>query len=144
MPQDPIKPFLDKIAELLKFAELNASKPLGEFSPEIRRRVDKLRNDIDKYEEMTSSYLAEQGVDTSEIIHKFRQNPKQFPPHIQRMIKYCLDLGLNAVILRAALAQAQQPQPPKKLDTSKTSKKAIKKRAKKFKGLDGDSKWKRL
>lgn len=146
-PQDPIEPFIQELADLLRLAEQNASKPLeGTVSPEFKKQVDRLKEDVERFSEDCDKILGLEGEKITKTYKKMEENPEDLTTREKKLIRQYGDLGTNALILTFGLSRAKKyADGAKRFDMSKNTKKSIQKRKGKFKGLEGqDGKWKKL
>lgn len=147
MPDDNIyQPLIDQIAELLKKAEENASKPLPQkLDPATEKRILDLEDRVKLFKMLCEKQLADQGLTPNAAIQRYIRTPERFSPSEQRILRNFMELGLQVVVMGAALRRATKSKGKHRFsDTSKNPKEVIKKRKRKFKGMEGDSKWKRL
>lgn len=146
MPEESFDPILDQLGELLKMIEKNAGKPLsGPVDPAIEKQLEFLQDAVQDFQERTDKLIAEEGKNTDEIYEKLDRTPQVYSETEKRILRRFRDLGVNACILRIGLLRAQkQSQLSGKREVGKNTKKSIQKRRNKFKGVDGDSNWRRL
>ena len=146
MPDDPLNPLLDKLNELLKFVEANASKSLsGPVDPLIEKELAKLEDAVQLFQNITDEEIASRGINPKELLERFEKHPEKYSEGQKRFLRNCRDLGVNAVILRSGLIRAVKAAGYSKMrEIGKNTAKSIQKRRNKFKAVDGDSKWKRL
>lgn len=146
MPEESFDPILDKLGELLKTIEKNADKPLsGPVDPAIEKQLESLQNAVQKFQENADKLIAEEGRKTEGIYDKLEQTPQIYSETEKKILRRFRDLGVNAIVLRIGLMRADnQSKYAGKREVGKNTKKTIQKRRSKFKGVDGDSKWKRL
>lgn len=148
MAEDPIQPLINQLASLMKLAEEAASKPLkGGVNPAIYRRIEEVENAIHLFKSISqkSVPLEKKGGTSENALKKYLENPKQFTPKQQKLLRQCLELGVHAVLLRAGLMSARKMAgKSKQYQTGKNTKKSIQQRRKKFKGIGEGEKWKRL
>lgn len=149
MPQqDPLEPLLDQIANLMKLAEDNASKPFNkEQTAALEKRLEYVEDMVARFKEASSKLAEDQGTDLNQALNKFRANPNLYKANERKIIQRCLELGLNAAILKAALKRAGKSTKGIRLisgESSVNSRSTIQKRKKKFKGFGRDPKWKKL
>ena len=147
-PPDPFEPVAEQLSELLKFAEQNLSKPLeGTVSPDIKKKLDKISEDIDKFAESCDKAWGEQSGSIIKTYTKMGDNPEELTSREKKLIRLYGDLGTNALVLRIGLNLAKKEvDGARRFDMSKNTKKSIQKRKGKFKGMDGSSGggWKKL
>lgn len=141
-PQNPIENLLDQIAELLKFAEKNAGKPLNrKNTPEIEQQLHQLEDLVAQFDQLTQEQIKLSGI-TDEEIKKTFSDPTTVSQQNKQIMNRSLDLARDATFLKIALKSAID-QIKKGLATpdKETKKKDVRKRQKKFKQMGGDSKW---
>lgn len=145
MPDDPLQPFIDELAKLVKFAEEHASKPLvGDVDPALGKQLELLEDMVKVFKDVCNQEIAEKGYTPSDVLTKFQEHPEHFTPNERKLLRQCRDLGINSVILRTGLIRAKaQKGKSKEHQMGKNTKKTIQKRRNKFKEMGGD-KWKRL
>lgn len=145
-PQDPMDPFIQELADLLKLAEQNVSKPLeGTVSPEIKKQLDKLTADVEKFSEDCNKILGAEAENINKTYKKLGDKPEELTTREKKLIRQYGDLGTNAIILKIGLDRAKKyVDGSRRFDMSKNTKKSIQKRRGKFKGLEGGQGWKKL
>lgn len=146
MPDDPFSPILDELADLLKMIEQNTGKSLqGPVDSGIEKQLNLLEDAVNKFEEIADEEIAREGKDSAGAYEKLEKSPAIYSDAEKHLIRRCRDLGVNAFVLRVGLLRAARgPKFSKQRETGKNTKKTIQKRRNKFKGVDGDSGWKRL
>lgn len=147
MPDDPIQPLIDQLAALMKLAEESASKPLkGPVDPAIQKRLEEVEKSLALFKSVNQKWLPLQKKGTSEnALKRFLDSPDQFSPKEQKLLRQCLALGVNAVLLRGGLMSARKSAgKSKQYEVGKNTQKSIQQRRKKFKGMGDGEKWKRL
>lgn len=146
MPEESFDPILDKLGELLKTIEKNAGKPLsGDVDPAIQKQLEFLEDAVQKFQENADKFIEEEGRKTEGIYEKLEKTPEIYSETEKKILRRFRDLGVNAIVLRIGLMRADNlSKKSGKREVGKNTQKTIQKRRNKFKGVDGDSKWKRL
>jgi hypothetical protein len=147
MPDDPFQPLIDQLADLMKLAEENAGKSLeGPVPAGLEQQLAFLEEWVEGFKKICKAQIAVEGkASVEETVRKFRENPGQFSPNEQKLIRDFLRLGLNAVILRAGLARARRGVGKgKEREVSKNTQKSIQKRRRKFRGMGPETGWQKL
>lgn len=146
MSNNDFQSYFDQLANLLRFAEDNAAKPLdGPIDPELTQRLARLKLLVEKFKDVTAEALDTQGLDPALVFKRFKENPNLYTPRQQRLIKQAAQMGMNAALMNKALQKVSEKGGGlRKRDVGKNTKKSIQKRRGKFKGMGGDKKWKRL
>lgn len=120
-----------QIEALLKMGEQLARFPItGPIQPGLEQALTRMEKIVEKYDQSLSASSQEQ---------------KPLTPHEEKMQKRWAQLGMTAAGLGAALNIAYEVyknRNPTKL--SKNTQKSINKRMRKFKGVGGNQKWKKL
>lgn len=146
-PMDPMDPLIDQVNEILKFAERNLSKPIeGTVSPEIKKQLDKLKADVDKFSDDCDRLLGVQSENIIKTYTKMGDHPEELTSREKKLIRLYGDLGTNALVLRIGLNRAKKEvEGTRRYDMGTNTKKSIQRRKNKFKGLEGSGEsWKKL
>lgn len=145
---DPLNILLNQIADLLKLAQDNASTPFNLSDPTLMKRLELIREMVDKFQQTTMATLEAKGLDPTQIVRMCAQNINHLKVEDQRLMKKSLLLGFDTLLMKSALESAQRmgkySQEYIKELSKKTPRKKIKERQKKFKRISGDSKWVKL
>ena len=146
MPEESFDPILDKLGELLKSIEKNADKPLsGPVDPALQKELERLTEAVQNFQEVTDRAIEAEGRNLEEIYEKLNHSPQLYSETEKKILRRFRDLGVNAIVLRVGLKNAErQSQFSKQREIGTNTKKSIQKRRNKFKGVDGGSKWQRL
>jgi hypothetical protein len=147
MVKEPFQPLIEQIVAMLKFAEANASKSLeGTVDPAFVKKLENLRVAVDQFRKICNLQVLAHGLSPEEAVRKFRENPEQYSPHERKLMQALIRLGLNAVVLRAGLAQARAGKSKSfnQREIGKNTQESIRKRRRKFKNMKGDSGWRKL
>lgn len=145
MPEDPFRPLLEQLADILKMVEESAKNPLSQpLDPMIEKRLEVIETAVQNFQDIADEQIRKEGKNPEGGIATLKKGV--YTDEEKRVLRRCADLGRNAMILRLGLKLAsEESKMPKKLrEVGKNTKKSIQKRKGKFKGMEGDSKWKRL
>lgn len=129
--------FFDGIEEILKIAEANASKPLsGNIAPEMEKRLSNLEKAVTNWKKALLSATPKVDL-TRPLTH--------LTPRERKLIDRWTELGLSTAAMSVALQQAYLKHSQGSLrKVGKNTKKSIQMRKRKFKGVGGNDKWKKL
>lgn len=129
--------FFEEIESLLKYAEQNAAKPLdGDVDPKMEERLSLLEKAFANWKGALLS--GTKPIDIKTQLNKL--SPKEM-----KLLERWTNLGLSTAALSVALQNAHAKKTKGNLKkVGKNTKKSIQIRQRKFKGIGGNAKWKKL
>ena len=105
---DPLHLLLNQIADLLKLAQDNASTPFNVSDPTLMKRLELIRDLVDKFQQTTMATLQAKGLDPAQIVRMCAQNINHLKIEDQRLMKKSLLLGFDTLLMKNALETAQR------------------------------------
>lgn len=131
--------FYRELESLMKFAQENATKPfVGNIDDDSEARLTALEKAFANWKRALLSAPELQNLDM------FANLPKLKEKELERFNQW-FKLGINAATYSTALKLASERYQKKaRRKIGKNTEKSIKKRQRKFKGMGGDKKWKKL
>jgi uncharacterized membrane-anchored protein YhcB (DUF1043 family) len=142
MPEEnPLEKLLNQIADLFKMIEDAKGKPISErVTPEIRERLDKLKELVDKYAQVNAEFFHKAGVKEEDLQKTLLSGSSNLSPKQQKVIDFSKRLKKEVEQARRQLIVAK-PEDKLIYNQDKQNASDIAKRKKKFKRMGGGGNW---
>lgn len=129
--------FFEGVEELLKTAEKNSAKPLeGDIDPEMEKRLSTLEKAVANWKNALLKGTPK--VDLTRSL-------EHLTPREKKLINRWTELGISVAAMSVALQKANEKHMQgTQRKVGKNTQKSIQKRQRKFKGVGGNEKWKKL
>lgn len=142
--QHPIEDLLNKINELLQFAQEHASTEVNadKITPEIEEKLAHVEEEVAKFKKISDDLVGMSGVSESEVQRRLSgESPVALSPAAKHLLHKAEELAFQAKSMGGEVPEGMRSDPRSKQKKSDTT---GKERRKKFKRFGGDEKWKPL